>query len=108
VHRTRLVLVALGVVGASVAAPSAAFAAPGDVAYSCSGVPDGWVVIQNYVGGCRAIEQVAGFPVGTNLPVCEGSPLPAGWTIVYSGFTKSGCNPNPNSAGYGWQIRRAS
>lgn len=107
--RTRTALGILGCAAAVAMVPSAALAAPGDTQFTCGGgVPDGWVVISYGAAGCRTIEQVAGFQVGTTLPVCEGSPVPQGWAVVYQGFTMSGCNLNVGFTGYGKQITRQS
>jgi hypothetical protein len=108
VNRIRAILIALTLGIALVAVPAAAHAAPGDTQFTCGAIPNGWVIIMRGAGGCVTIEQVAGYPVGTSLTVCESSPLPAGWVIVYSGFTSSWCNPNPTGTGYGWQVRRTS
>jgi hypothetical protein len=108
VNRIRALLVALAIGVAMVAVPAGAHAAPGDTQFTCAAIPSGWAIIMRGAQGCVTIEQLAGFPVGTSLAVCEGSPLPPGWDIVYSGFTSSSCNPNPTGTGYGWQVRRSS
>jgi hypothetical protein len=109
VNRIRALLVALTLGIALVAVPAAAHAAPGDTQFTCAAaIPNGWVIIMRGASGCVTIQQVAGYPVGHFMSVCEGSPLPAGWDIIYSGFTVGWCNPNPTGTGYGWEVRRSS
>ena len=102
-------MAAFGCAAALAAVPfSPALAAPGDTQFTCGSAPGGWVVIQVAAAGCTTIEQVTGFAVGTTMPVCATSPVPAGWTIVYSGFTMGGCSYNWGQTGYGKQITRTS
>lgn len=88
--------VALALGAATLMAPSAAQAAPGDVALTCGPVPSGWVII-GYSGRCGSgswqlvVQQADGLPVGSWLRVCLASPVPAGWWVIGNPVQQGSC-----------------
>ncbi|MEO3929409.1 hypothetical protein ACQEVC_18405 [Plantactinospora sp. CA-294935] len=104
--RRILAVLTAAVIGAVLVAPPApAQAAPGDQRWSCGSVPAGWVVLA-YAGICdpstRAsylfVQQAEGMPAGSSLTVCQFSPIPGGWRIVYGPVHVSSCVVNWGSS----------
>ncbi|GIH07670.1 hypothetical protein Rhe02_57370 [Rhizocola hellebori] len=116
----RMALIAFLVGVGMLAIPAAAQAAPGDQSTVCGiGAPSGSVIIYyTYSGACYTppgavynasrVMQVNGYPIGTNVTACSGSPVPAGWAVVYSGFMLTGCSLNYGYPGYGMVLTRQS
>jgi hypothetical protein len=91
-------------VGVALVAVPATARASGETQPYCGGpFPAGWVIIQYWAPGgpCYyTIENIVGLP--GPLSVCQGSPVPDGWKIVYSGYTMAGCSFQ--GVGYGMEL----
>ncbi|MDG4789094.1 hypothetical protein O7626_24710 [Micromonospora sp. WMMD1102] len=104
--RRILALLAAAVIPVVLLAPPApAQAAPGDQQWSCGSTPPGWVV-PAYAGICNPstrasylfIQHAEGMPAGSSLTVCQFSPIPSGWRVVYGPVHVGSCAVNWGSS----------